>query len=131
MASCVRRKKRNDGRVCRSARNKTVVIQKRQLQTPGQNSVDYSISLTDQLTVRAMVETVRGVTVFDKTNTERDISHKITFDFQNNSLITAQNYAKIGIVLLDIVTVENVNEDNRLFVLRCALRGPNTQAANF
>ena len=131
MATCVRRKKKNDGRICRSARNKTVIIQKRQIQTPGQSSVDYSISLADQLTVRAMVETVRGVTVFDNTNTERDISHEITFDFLDNPVITAQNYAKIGSVLLDIITVENVNEDNRLLVLLCALRGPNTQAANF
>lgn len=131
MATCQKRKKKNDGRICLSAFNKTVIIQLREIQTPGQNSVDYSINLSEQLTVRAMVETVRGVTIFDNTNTERDISHKITLKFRTNSVITAQNYAKIGSVLLDIVDVENVNEDNRYLVLRCALRGPNTQAANF
>jgi len=118
-------------KICRSAFNKTVVIQDRAIQNPGQNSVDYSMKLTDTLTVRAMVETVSGVTQFDGTNTERDITHRITVDYKANAVISAENYARIGQTELDIVTVENVNEDNKYLRLRCALRGSNALPSNF
>jgi len=118
-------------RICRSAFNKTVAIQNRAIETPKQNSVDYSVKLTDVLTVRAKIQTVRGVTLFDGVNTDRVVSHIITIDYKSNPVISMENYARIGQTELVIIDVENVNEDNKYLRLRCALRGSNTLAANF
>ncbi len=118
-------------KICRSAFNKTVVIQNRAIETPVQNSVDYSIKLTDVLTVRAMIKTVRGVTLFDGVNTDRVVSHIITIDYKSNSVISVENYARIGQTELVIIDVENINEDNKYLRLRCALKGSNALASNF
>lgn len=86
------------------------------------------MAFTNPQTVRAIVKTVTGVSVFDSTNTERVATHKLIMAYQVG--ITAENWVKIGSKRIKILTVENCAEADQKLILMCTERGDESKVVN-
>lgn len=78
--------------------------------------------------VRALISTVKGVTVFDDTNIERVATHKICIQFIAG--VTSEKWILFGSKRIKILTVENVCEANEKLVLMCTERGDDSKVVN-
>ena len=127
MAKCTKilRKKRQ---VCIGQLNEQIILQARAIQPPSGSSVDYGEDFSGDNTVWALVETVRGETVFDSTNTEQDITHR--FYIRHISGITGETWIEYNSAKLDIVDVENLDERSGFLLLRANNRGDKAVEVN-
>lgn len=116
-------------KICAGDFKKTVTIQARAIQTPVAGSSDYTELFNNEVNTKAAVETVRGVKIFDSTDTEVDVTHKFTIRFRAG--ITYQTWIKMDGLKYRILDVTNLNEENRLHVILATLRGPETFGSNF
>ncbi len=139
MADC-KKIVRPSKRVCAGALNKRIVLYNRNITPPEGLSVDFGEDFAVKKTVWALVETVKGLILFDQVNTARDISHRIFIRFMHgfpDFPVTAETW--IGLLpvlqtkqrLLDVIRVENMEEENRFYMLSCSLRGVDDVPANF
>lgn len=108
--------------------NRLISLQDRSITPPSGDDVDYSETFTGNADVWAMVDTKRGETVFDGTNTERDVTHR--FYIRYLSGITAETWIEENNIKYDILDVENLNEENRFMLLRASKRGSETKDIN-
>lgn len=134
MADC-QKIRRVDKRVCIGALNKKIVVNTRTLTAPSGSSVDFTEEFTEPISTWANIVTRSGTVVFDGTNTAREISHDIYIRYRLN--MTPEKWVKLpsingaADVYLDIIQVENLNEENKFYRLRCALRGDVAKPVNF
>lgn len=77
---------------------------------------------------RAVVKTVSGVSVFDSTNTERVVTHKLVLNFRDD--ITAENWLLLGTKRIKILTTENCAEQDLVLILMCTERGEDSKVVN-
>jgi len=126
MPKCVklRRKKRQP---CLGDLDTEITLQDRTI-TPPTITVDFSETFTENAIVWAKMDTVRGKTAFDESEIERDITHEFTIRFLTG--VDAETWILFESQRLDIVDVEDLEERHEWLVLRCAKRGPTTQAVN-
>lgn len=127
MPNCVklRRKRRQ---VCIGDLDELITLQDRQI-TPSLTSVDATETFTDtNPDVWAMVETVSGETIFDDTNTERDVTHRFTIRFIDG--ITAETWISFDGDRIDILNVEDYEGRHEFLLLRASNRGVDTNEAN-
>lgn len=127
MAIC-KRKQRSLRSVCIGSLNTLITLQNRAIVPPIGDSVDYDESFTTNDTAWAMVETVRGETVFDGTNTERDVTHKFSIRFISG--ITAETWVELDDIKYDILDTESLDENGQFLVLRAAMRGDKALEVN-
>ena len=120
MPQCVKTQ-RKDLKVCAGDMDKSIMVFVRQLESPEGDSVDVQEKFVEQRNMKAMLETVNGETIFDKTNTERIVTHKFTVRWQPN--ITFENYIAYLGKNYQILTVENQNERNKFYVIKATDRG--------
>lgn len=127
MSECkvIRRKRR---RICIGDMDTKVSLQTRSLQPPEAGSFDFDETFTTVDDVWALVETVRGETVFDGSNTEQDITHHFYVRYIPN--ITFENWVQVDGIRYDIIDVENLDNRNEFYLIRCNLRGSNTVEVN-
>lgn len=124
-------------RVCVGSLNKKIIIEAREIGTPGGGTSLYKESFTPIKTVWAMIETVKGLMMFDSTNIARDVSHRIYIRYDKTLSMTAERWITLPStdgtddVKIDVLRVENINEENRFFLLSCAFRGKSDQQSNF
>jgi len=78
--------------------------------------------------VSAIVCTIRGVRVFDDTNTERDATHEIRLDFIVG--VTSEIWVKLGTKRIKILTHENCCENDKILILMCTERGDDVKKVN-
>jgi head-tail adaptor len=134
MAICTKIRRKSK-RICIGSLNKKIVVNMREIQAPNQDSVDFSELFTAERTVWAMVETVNGVTIFDETNIEHEITHNVYMRYVQN--MTPEKWLKLlsvnggDDVYFNIIRVENFGELNQFYRLLCTLRGKDDLAANF
>ena len=83
---------------------------------------------SNPVTVKAIISTLEGVSVFDDTNTKRVATHKLCLNFISG--ITSEKWAKIGSKRLKILTVDNTCEDNDRLILMCTERGLDSKVVN-
>ncbi len=129
MSQCtkIRRKHR---KVCDGAMQTLIEIYDRSVSTPIDGEVDYGEDFISVASVQAVVESTRGVVVFDQTNTERAASHTLYIRYID--FLTAENWIIIpdGDVVLDILNVEDFEYRHEYQKLICAERGPQSVASN-
>lgn len=79
---------------------------------------------------RAIICTVDGVTVFDGTNVERVVTHKITLAYRSD--VTAEVWVRRAGTTkrLKILTAENCNESDTTLILMCTERGEDSKVVN-
>ncbi len=122
----IRRKKRN---VCIGDMRDQVVIQTRAITAPGTNSVDFGETFTGDATVWALIETKTGTQIFDGTNIIGVATHNIYIRFIAG--VTFEKWLTFKSVKYDILDVQNLEERDEFFLLRCSLRGDETDPVNF
>ena len=73
----------------------------------------------------AIMKTLRGVKVFDETNTERVATHRLSLAFRAD--VGAEQWVTRGTKRLKILTAENCCEDDRVLILMCTERGEDSK----
>ena len=128
MPECVqiRRKRRN---VCIGDMRDRVIIQTRAITVPNANSVDFTEVFSADQIVWALVETKTGTQVFDGTNIVGVATHNIYIRFITD--VTFQKWLRFKNVIYDILDVQNLEERDEFYLLRCSLRGDDSKAVNF
>lgn len=127
MPTCVkiRRKKRQP---CIGDMDELITLQGRTL-TPPTSGVDATEEFADtNPDVWALVETVSGETMFDNTNTERDVTHKFIIRFIDG--VTSETWILFNSDRLDILGVEDYDERHDFLLLRATNRGIDANEAN-
>lgn len=120
MADCVAKVQKSKT-VCIGSLNKKIIVQTRSIAPPMGGSVDYTLDFIDYKTVWALVETKQGSTTFDETNTEKVWSHDFYIRYIPN--VTFENWVTYNSKYYDIISVENLNMDDRFYRLKCNIRG--------
>ena len=105
-----------------------ITIYDREIKTPVQGNIDYTLDFSKMITVWASIESVVGIVVFDSVNMDRTISHKMLIRYL--PFITQEHWIEFKGKYYDIVNVEDLNEEKRFQVLRCNLRGKAVDVAN-
>ncbi len=112
---------RTDYIVCAGDMNKTITIYTRNLTPPTGDSVDFEELFVEPRNIRAMVETVKGESIFSGANIRIDITHRFTVRYIPN--ITFENYISFNNKRYSILDVQNQNELNKFYIIRCSDRG--------
>lgn len=128
MPKCVRIKPKHR-QYCIGDLRDEITLFNRSIQAPDQGGVDFEEDFEVNVIVLAAVETVDGETIFDESNQERVVTHKIGIRFLPG--ITQETWVDIKTKRLDILTVENFEERDEWLVLKCTNRGTNTAQTNF
>jgi SPP1 family predicted phage head-tail adaptor len=121
----IRRSKRQ---VCVGDLDTEVILQDRAIKGITTSNVNFDETFADAATVWAMIETVAGATVFDSTNTEVALTHRIYIRF--DATVTAETWVEIDNDKYDIVTVEDLDRRSEFMRLNCVIRGPETSKVN-
>lgn len=127
MGKCVYKSKIKK-KFCVGSLDKKIEIKVRSLNAPDTGSFDYDLDFSDVKTVWANVTTVNGVTVFDSANVERKVSH--VFIIRYYSGLTFTDWIKYSNKYYDVITVENIDEENSYLKIMANLRGDYTIPAN-
>ncbi|MEE8341967.1 MAG: phage head closure protein [Candidatus Neomarinimicrobiota bacterium] len=115
-------------KICAGDLRQRIEIQTRSITSPA-DCINFDELFTTVETVFASIETVNGQTVFDSTNTEVIVTHKIYIRFL--STVTAETWLQFNNEKYDILKVENIDNRNEYLILRCNKRGINTKDVNF
>jgi len=98
-----------------------ITFQDRNIKPPVFGSVDAGLIFDNDNTVKAIVKTERGNTLFDGVSIDQVITHKITLAFISG--ITAETWILFNGRRLDILDVENCGEQDKVLILLCNDRG--------
>jgi SPP1 family predicted phage head-tail adaptor len=111
--------------------NCRIVINLRQINAPTYSDVNFNETFTKRIDIWAMIETLKtGITIFDATNTERVITHRI-YIRKPSFEITAENWVEYRGVYYYIHSVEEMGMENRFLCLLTNLRGDKTRIVNY
>jgi len=135
MATCVKIKGKRR-KVCIGDLDRLVRLENRAI-TPPENGIDYTETFTKKQIsgspippgdVWAMIESVSGETVFDSTNIERDVTHRIYIRFDEG--VTAQTWILFEGTRFNILDVEDLDLRHEFLLLRCTVRGTSAKSNN-
>lgn len=90
--------------------------------------VDLSESFTNEITVKALIKTVRGTSIFDGSNVEKSVTHEIRIAYLSD--ISAETWVEYDSRNFDILDVINCAEKDQLLILRVNERGVNVLEVN-
>lgn len=121
----------NKGRtkVCIGAMRTIITLHVRSIVPPSGDSTDFNESFTNPVVVKAQIETVPNIAVFDQTNTERLVSHIFYIRYRDD--VTAETWIELNGDKYDIINTENIEERNQWLILRCNQRGIASKPVNF
>jgi len=153
MPICVNIRGKNR-QVCIADLDRQIQLQNRAIQPPAGGSVDYTLLFTakdsalppldefdssygsdfagvlfhptDTGLVWAMIESVNGESIFDLTNVERTVTHKVYIRYEPT--VTAETWFTIDGQRFDILTVEDLDFRHEFQLLRCTDRGSKTRS---
>lgn len=128
MPKCVRIK-RKSRKICIGDMREQIQINIRTIKAPVDGSVDFAEAFQEVETVFAMVETKTGVEIFDGTNLLGVATHFFYIRFISD--IDFTHWVRFKDQFFDILDVQNLEERNEFYLLRCSLRGDETKPINF
>lgn len=76
----------------------------------------------------AIIKTVSGISVFDNTNTDTIVTHKMCLAYISG--VGAEQWVSFNSKRFRILTAENCCEDNKVLILMCTERGLDSQVVN-
>ena len=120
---------RKNRKICIGDMRERIQINIRTLKAPVDGSVDFSETFQEVETVWAMVETKTGVEIFDGTNLLGVATHFFYIRFLAD--IDFTNWIKFKNQFFDILDVQNLEERDEFYLLRCSLRGDEAKPINF
>lgn len=133
MAKC-KKIVRTDKRVCVGSLNRKIELLTRSLAAPKLGVTGFEEEFTLFKSVWSMIQTSRGSVIFDDSNIERELTHKIYIRYIED--LTAEIWVRLPSItegkdnLLDVLRIENLEEENRFLLLSCTIRGDDTKKAN-
>lgn len=101
--------------------DRRLTIYSRTLTTPSQGGVDFTQTFANANTVWCMLETKKGVTIFDGINIKGVATH--LFYIRWYAGLTAENWVDFCGEYYDILTAENLDERSEYWCLKCCVRG--------
>jgi len=135
MAKCAKTI-RQSKRVCIGALNRQIGVYFRDITTPTSGSVDFGENFSGEKIVWSLVNTTSGKKMFDDTNIERNVTHQIYIRYLAD--MTPERWVRLFSVnsiepnvYLDILDVQNLNEENRFYLLNCSIRGKDSVSVNW
>lgn len=108
--------------------NHKINIYVRTLTPSSITNFNYDETFTLFKSVWSMIQTVTGKTMFDSSNIEKVVSHKIWIRYLSN--ITSEYWISYKNEYYDIVSVENLENENRFQILYCTIRGSTSNKSN-
>lgn len=123
-------KSRKDVRICSGDLDRAILIQVRTLVSPEDTDgdVDYNETFSEFIVFWSLIETVKGETVFDESNVEQVVTHKFYIRYAPD--ITFQDWVTYNDKNYKIIDVQNINERDEFYLLRCTLRGSSILPVN-
>lgn len=115
--------------VCAGDLKSRIQIYNRSISAPLSINVDFQELFTQPITTFAMIETANGETIFDSTNIEKVVTHNFYIRAIKN--LTSEGWILFKQKYYDILTVENLNEEDRFMLIKANLRGTEALAVNF
>lgn len=106
-------------------RGKDIILKDRSV---GVTGVDLDESFDNPDVVKALIKTVRGTTIFDGSNVEKEVTHEIRIEFI--ATVTAETWIEFNGRNIDILDVVNCCENDEILILRCNERGIDTLSVN-
>lgn len=83
---------------------------------------------SNPIATTGIIKTLKGMAVFDDTNTERVATHEICIAYQAG--ITSERWVLFGTKRIKILTVENCCEKDEVLKLMCTSRGEDSKVVN-
>lgn len=108
--------------------DKPISIRHRDLEEPAFGEADLGLDFSDHIDVMARIKTVSGKTYFDGVNQELPITHNIDIRFEEGVTSLMWIELQSGSVL-DILSVEDLDEDEQFLRLVCTDQGERGKAA--
>lgn len=134
MAIC-KKIRRVDKKVCIGAMNRKIILLDRSIVPPVNGSVDFDEAFSGGKTVWANIVSKRGAVFFDSSNTANSNSHDIYIRYFPG--LTAEKWVFLPAVdssvnaYLDILSVINLNEERKFYLLECTIRGDAAKPVNY
>ncbi len=128
MTQCVniQRKKRD---VCIGDMDNLIDIDTRNIDSAIDDDLEFDDSFTaTHVNVAALIETVKGITVFDSANIERVVTHWFYIRFIPG--VDINQWILFDSRLFDTLNTENLDERKDFLLLQCSERGDEALAAN-
>jgi len=120
--------RRRHRKVCIGDLDTEIILQDRSIKGIVDSNPNFDEIFTTKAIVWAMIETVQGLSVFDTTNTEIAISHRIYIRF--DPTVTAETWVEIDSFKYDIITTEDLDRRGDFMVLNCNERGVSSSRVN-
>jgi hypothetical protein len=106
---------------------KTITLQNRSIAPPKFGTPDFDETFSDDLDVQAIVKTIRGKTFFDGVSTERLITHEMCIQYEDgvtdSDTVTSETWILFKGRRMDVLSVENCCEDDKVLILTCSDNG--------
>lgn len=117
-------------KICAGDMTQIAELQGRNLRGAKLGSNSHTINFTTVVTMRCAIATLKpGTIVFDGSN-DRAASHDFFMNYVDFPSVTAENWILYDGREFDILNVENLEEQNRFFRLRCNERGTDSNVVN-
>jgi SPP1 family predicted phage head-tail adaptor len=115
--------------VCIGSLDTQIILKKRSITAPAQDSVDYTETFTEDATVWANIKTSdRGEIIFDGNNRAKIVTHLFYIRFLEG--VTAQTWIELENINYDILNTTDLDEKHEWLFLKAAKRGIKTLPIN-
>jgi hypothetical protein len=112
--------------------NSRITVYNRNIAPPsGPNDIEFLEKLTNGKGLWAMFDSVNGVTVFDRTGTEKIITHIVYLRYTPNFIITSETWLSYQNDYYRILKVENFGNENRFIKMFCVRLGTTDYDVNY
>lgn len=120
MPKCIKKQRRKRS-ICIGDLNSEIEIETRAIKAPSNGGFSFNEQFTTTQTVYALIETKSGLQVFDGVNTISTPSHMFYIRYIEN--VTFENYIIYKGDRYDVLDVENLEERDEFYLLRCSKMG--------
>lgn len=102
-------------------RGQTITLQNRNIVEPLFGFTDFNEAFSGDTNVQALITTIDGKTFFDGVSTETPITHEFRIHYLAG--VTAETWVLFKGRRVDVLTVENCCEEDKILILTCTERG--------
>lgn len=112
--------------ICAGDRKHKIKFYDRNITAP--TDVDFGIDLDNVKIIWCAMKTVKGVTIFDGMNIERDVTHRIYMNYRED--ITQELQAEYKGKYYEIFDVIDINEEGKTLELPCSVKGSKSKESS-
>jgi head-tail adaptor len=129
MTTCIsiKGKKRE---VCSGDLDRWITIQQRTMTVPLFDTTDYTETFTDLISMWSMIDTKKGISIFDGTDMERTVDAMFYVNFIPTINITAESWILFEGVRHKILQVEDLDNRHEFLCLYTTIRGTDQNSVN-